>query len=75
MPDPTPNCPDPEAPDFLRCLATWEAKDALTVSVPYVVIYRCIDALGNVDAARLAREIKKYRHRPKPRNPIYKQGE
>ena len=63
MADPTPNCPDPDAPDFLRCLATWELKNTLYPGVSYVVIYRCIDNLGNVDQIELDRTLKRWQNR------------
>ena len=69
MPDPppTPNCPDPGAADFLRCLKTWELM-ALNPGIPYAVISRSVDNLGNVDAARLAKDTKRYRNRAPARN-------
>ena len=72
MPDPTGNCPDPAAVDFLRCIKTWELM-ALNPGIPYAVISRCVSLAGLVDTARLAKDTKRYRNRSPGRNLNYSQ--
>lgn len=65
MPDPTENCPNPDAPDFLRCLAAWDLQAAY--NIPYVAAYRVVGDDGAVDEDALDRLVKRYWNRPRQR--------
>jgi hypothetical protein len=64
-PSPTDDCPDPLAPDFLRCLKAWELK-ALDPFVPYIVFFRAIADDGTYDSDALELAVRKYRYKRKP---------
>ena len=60
MSDPTNNCPDPGAVDFLQCIAVWDIMATQAPFVPYDVIVRAVDLNGNVDTAWLAILTRRY---------------